>query len=165
MSFHYSVIGMLVPALVKKLPAALKKIFKLQLIDSATKARVAAKQYPRYYKIGYTLWLLCLFSVGLAVFGYISFYLPTASPDFHYAEWWKYAFLGLINMVGAFFIGGAILNMVFWSLSSENFKDYVRYRNMKEGMDVDVPLQIKTLWKIGIGYYILLSPALYFLLR
>jgi len=167
MSFlHYAAIGVLVPALIKKTPAALKRIFKLLAIDDATKARVAAKAYPRYYKIGYALWLLCLFSSGFIAFGYIAFYLPAAFVDFDYAsEYWKFIALGLINMIGAWLIVGAILDMIFWSLSSVNFRDYVRYRNIKEGMDVEMPEQIRTLWKIGIGYYILFSPILYFLLR
>ncbi|MBI2035926.1 MAG: hypothetical protein HYT12_04605 [Candidatus Liptonbacteria bacterium] len=166
MSFHYSVIGALVPTLIKKLPEILKRVFKLQLIDEAIKARVLSKAYPQYYKIGYALWLICIFSSGFAVFGYIAFYLPVSFLNFDYgSEYWKFIFLGLINMLGAWFIIGAILDQLFWSLSSENFRDYVRHRNIKEGMDVDAPLQIKTLWKIGVGYYILFSPVLYFLLR
>ena len=166
MSFlHYSVIGVLVPELIKKAPAVLKRIFRLRAIDDATKARVAAKEYPRYYKIGYTLWLFCLFSIGFVIFGYIAFYLPVASVNFDYSKYWRYLFLGLINMIGAWFIIGAIFDQIFWWLSSDSFKDYVRYRNIKEGMDVDIPEQIKTLWKIGIGYYILFSPVLYFLLQ
>ena len=162
--FYHSVIGALVPELIKKALAALKRIFRLRAIDDATKARVAAKEYPRYYKIGYTLWLFCLFSIGFVAFGYIAFYLPATSVDFDFRNYWKFIFLGLINMIGAWFIIGAIFDQIFWWLSSDSFKDYVRYRNIKEGMDVDIPLQIKTLWKIGIGYYILFSPFLYFLL-
>ena len=165
MSFlPYSVIGVLVPALVKKTPEVLKKIFKLQPIDDATKARVTAKAYPWYYAIGYECWLLCLFLSGFAVFGYVAFYLPVIFVEFDPGVYWKFIFLGLINMVGAWLIIGALLDQLFWWLSSDSFKDYVRYRNMKEGMDVDVPLQICTLWKIGIGYYVLFSPAIYFLL-
>lgn len=164
MSFQYSIIGALVPALVKKLPEALKKIFKLQPLDEEIKARVVAAKYPHYYKIGYALWFLCLFSGGLAAFVYFAIYLPIVSADFVPDVYWKFAFLGLINMAGLWLIWGAIFDQVFWQLSSDNFRDYVRYRNIKEGLDVDVPLQIKNLWKIGIGYYILFSPALYFLL-
>lgn len=164
MSFHYFAIGALVPALVKNIPAALKKIFKLQQIDDATKARVAAKEYPRYYKIGYALWLSCIFLSGPAVFAYIAFYLPIVSANFDPTGYWKFLFLGIINMIGAWLIAGALLDQLFWRASSDDFKDYVRHRNIREGMDVDVPLQIKTLWKIGIGYYIVLLPVMYFLL-
>jgi len=161
MSFlHHSIIGALVPALVKKTPVILKKIFKLQPIDDITKARVAAKEYPRHYKIGYALWLLCLFSSGFIALGYIAFYLPITSDGFDFREYWRFVFLGLINMVGVWLVAGAILDQLFWFLSSDNFKDYVRYRNIKEGMDVDVTLQIKTLWKIGILYYIVLLPVM-----
>lgn len=163
--FHYIAIGALVPVLVKRLPEALKKIFKLQPIDEEIKARLATKKYPRYYQLGYTFWLFCILSSGPIIFGYIAFYVPITAVDFDYTEFWKYIFLGLINCIGAPLIFGAILDQIFWQLSSDNFRDYVRYRNINEGMDVDIPLQIKTLWKIGIGYYILLSPAIYFLFR
>lgn len=165
MSFQYVIIGPLAAWLTKKIPAALKKIFKLQPIDETTKMRVAAKRYPVYYKIGYALWVICIFSTGLAAFCYIAFYLSAVSPGFHYALWWKYALLGLINMIGAWFIAGAALDWLFWRLSSDNFRDYVRRRCVKDGFDIDVPLQVKTLWKIGVAYYILFFPIIYLLVR
>src|SRR3989338_7915825 len=167
MSFlTYFTTGALVPMLVKKMPAVLKNIFKLQLINEVIKARVSLKEYPQYYKIGYAFWLFCILSGGFIVFGYIAFYLPATFVNFDYGgDYWKFIALGLINMIGAWLIGGTILDMIFWSISSENFRDYTRYRCIKDGMDVDIPIQIKTLWKIGIGYYILLSPVLYLLLR
>src|SRR3989339_2204183 len=92
--FYHSVIGALVPELIKKALAALKRIFRLRAIDDATKARVAVKEYPRYYKIGYTLWLFCLFSIGFVAFGYIAFYLPATSVDFDFRNYWKFIFFG-----------------------------------------------------------------------
>lgn len=163
--FHYAITGALVPALVKKVPAALKKIFKLTTFDDVTKERLAAKKYPRYYRLGYILWLLCILFTGPLIFGYITFYLPITEVDFDYTEFWKYAFLGFINFNGALLILGAIIDQIFWKISASHFKDYVRLECIKAGMDVDIPLQIKTLWKIGIWYYVLLSPAIYFLLR
>ena len=70
----------------------------------------------------------------------------------------------LINMIGVWFIFGAILDALFWQISPENFRDYVKFRQLKSGWGYDIKQQIVTLVKIGIIYYVIASPVMLFLL-
>lgn len=67
-------------------------------------------------------------------------------------------------MIGVWFIFGALLNFLFWQVSPENFKDYVRFRQIKSGWGYEIKQQISTLIKIGIIYYILVAPVVLYLL-
>lgn len=73
-------------------------------------------------------------------------------------------FVGLINMLGAWFILGALLDAVFWQISSENFRDYVKFRQLKSGWGYDIKQQIATLIKIGFVYYLIAIPVMIILL-
>src|SRR3989344_3361985 len=117
-------VGALVPPLIKWLNPYLKKFFKLTEFDSQTQERVASKQYPFFYGALYALWVLTLLGSGIAVLLFMMIYGSNIFPDKSYAI---PVFLGLINMFGVWFILGAILDFLFWQISPENFKDYVKF--------------------------------------
>ena len=154
-------VGMLVPPFLKWANPYLKKIFKLTEFDSETKAKVLAKTYPFYFGFLYGLWILALLSTGLIVLMWLMIYGLALFPGKSYAV---PVFLGLINMIGVWFIFGALLDFIFWQISSENFRDYVKFRQIKSGWGYDISQQISTLVKIGIIYYIFTLPVIVYLL-
>jgi len=88
-------------------------------------------------------------------------YGPAIFPDKNYGV---PVFLGLINMIGVWFIFGAVLDGLFWRISSENFRDYVMFRQLESGWGYDIKQQIITLFKIGFVYYLVMLPLILFLL-
>lgn len=154
-------VGMLVPPLIKWANPFLKKFVKLNEFDSQTKERVITKKYPFYYSFLYTLWILILLGTGIAVLLFMMIYGSKLFPEKSFAI---LTFVGLINMIGAWFILGALLETVFWQISSENFRDYVKFRQLKSGWGYNIKQQIFTLVKIGIVYYILTLPLIVYLL-
>lgn len=90
--------GMLVPLFIKWAQPRLKRFFKLTEIDSQTRVRVSAKKYPVYFGFLYSLWIIGLLSTGFIT---LLWFMISGS-----------IFLGLINMIGAWFIGGAILRLL-----------------------------------------------------
>jgi len=154
-------VGMLVPPLVKWANPLLKKFFKLEEFDAKTKARITAKQYPTYFAFLYGLWITALLASGIIVLLSFMIYGPTLFPDKNYGV---PVFLGLINMIGAWFIFGALFDMLFWRISSEHFRDYVIFRQLKSGWGYDIQQQIVTLFKIGFFYYLVMLPLILLLL-
>lgn len=154
-------VGALVPPLVKWLNPYLKKFFRLNEFDSQTQERVTAKQYPFYYSFLYTLWILILLSTGIAELLFMMIYGAEIFPGKSFAI---LTFLGLINMVGVWLIFGAILDVVFWQISSENFRDYVKFRQLKSGWGYDIKQQIVALFKLGFIYYLIAIPIMILLL-
>lgn len=152
---------MLIPPFIKWIRPGLQRFFKLTEIDSKTKARVSAKQYPAYFRFLYSLWIIALLSSGFIVLIWFMISGPALFPGKSYAV---PVFLGLINMLGVWFIFGAILDVFFWQISSENFKDYIRLRNLKDGWGFDMKQQILTLFKMGFIYYLLTIPVMVILL-
>lgn len=152
---------MLVPSIVKWVNPYLKKFFKLSEFDTKTKEKVTAKQYPSYFSFLYMLWILSFLASGIIILFFIMVYGPSIFPDKNYAA---LVFLGLINMIGAWCILGGLLDALFWQISNENFRDYVIFRQLKSGWGYDIKQQIITLFKIGIFYYIVISPLIIFLL-
>lgn len=150
-------VGMLVPPLMKWLSPYLKKFFKLNEFDAQTQERVASKQYPFYYSFLYTLWVLILLSTGIAALLFMMVYGSNIFPGKSFAT---LTFLGLINMFGVWFVCGAILDAVFWQISSENFRDYVKFRQLKSGWGYDIKQQILTLFKLGFFYYLIAIPVM-----
>ncbi|MBI4067052.1 hypothetical protein HY407_01610 [Candidatus Gottesmanbacteria bacterium] len=154
-------VGLIVPPFIKWIMPRIKKYVKLEEFDGATKARVTSKQYPSYYSFFYSLWILSLLSTGIIGFFLIMIYIPEILPGKSYtvSTW-----LGLINMIGVWFIAGAFLDIIYWVISPPNFRDYVMFRQLKEGWGLNIGQQIKTLFKIGIVYYLIFSPLILFLL-
>ncbi|MBI2595108.1 hypothetical protein HYW46_00035 [Candidatus Daviesbacteria bacterium] len=151
----------MVPPLVKWANPYLKKFFKLNEFDSETRIRVSTKQYPIYFGFLYGLWVTALLSSGFAVL----IWFMISGPAFFSGK--SYAipvFLGLINMIGAWFILGALLDFIFWQISSENFRDYIKLKLIKSGWGYDIKQQIVTLFKIGFIYYLLTAPIILYLL-
>lgn len=70
----------------------------------------------------------------------------------------------MINMFGVWFVFGAVLDLLFWKISSENFRDYVMFRQLKEGWGFNVQEQKLTLFKIGFFYYLIAIPIMAILL-
>jgi len=153
--------GMLVPQLIKWVNPYLKRYFKLAEIDNKAKTRVFSKTYPAYFGFLYSLWFMVLFSTGFIVLIWFMTSGPTLFAGKSYAV---PVFLGFINMIGVWFIAGATLNFVFWQISSENFRDYIKFRQIKSGWAFYINQQIITLFKIGIIYYIVTSPLIAYLL-
>lgn len=154
-------VGALVPPLVKWLNPYLKKFFKLTEFDNQTKSRVLSKSYPAYFGFLYILWGISLISGGLTVLIFMMIYGTTIFPNKNYAV---PVLIGLINMIGAFWILGAILDFLFWQISSANFRDYIIFRQIKSGWGYDINQQIVTLFKIGFIYYIVVLPLILYLL-
>lgn len=154
-------VGALVPPLIKWANPYLKKFFKLNEFDTQTQARVTSKQYPSYYGVLYGLWIITILGTGVAVLLFMIIYGTAIFPGKGYAA---LIFAGLINMIGAWFIFGAFLDMIFWQISPENFRDYVKFRQLKDGWGYDIKQQILTLLKIGFIYYIFALPLTIFLL-
>ncbi len=154
-------VGAIVPPFIKWIQPRLKRFFKLSEFDSQTKIRVTAKQYPTYFSVLYGLWIISLLSTGFIVLIWFMISGPAIFPGRSYAI---PVFLGLINMIGAWFIFGAILDFLFWKVSSENFRDYVILRQIKSGWGYDMKQQIATLVKIGVIYYIFTPPIILYLL-
>src|SRR3989344_3299044 len=161
MSFTQFWIGLLVPPFIKRVNTNLKKIFKLAEFDSQTKTRVFTKQYPFYFGILYGLWIMALFSTGFTALIVLMIYGPVIFPEKNYAI---PVFLGLINMIGVWFIFGALLNFLFWKISSENFRDYVILRQIKSGWGFEIKQQTAVLFKIGVIYYLVTSPLIFYLI-
>lgn len=142
--------GILIPPFVKWVQPHLKRFFKLTEIDSQTKVRVFKKTYPSYFGFLYGLWIIALLSTGfIALFWFMIS---------------GHVFLGLINMVGAWFIGGAILNFLFWQISTNQFRDYVLMRLIKSGWEYDIKQQATTLLTIGFIYYLIIALFIVFFL-
>ncbi len=154
-------VGALVSPLIKWANPYLKKFFKLNEFDSQTQERIASKQYPFYYSFLYTLWVLILLATGITALLLIMIYGSKLFPNKGFAI---HTFLGLINMFGVWFIFGAILDLVFWQVSSENFRDYVKFKQLKSGWGYDIKQQIVTLIKIGFFYYLIAIPVMLLLL-
>lgn len=154
-------VGALVPPLIKWVNPYLKKFFKLNEFDVQTKARVANKQYPSYFGVLYGVWVITLLGTGIAALLFFMIYGTEIFPDKNYAV---PVFLGLINMIGAWLIFGALLDILFWQISSENFKDYIRLRNLKDGWGYDINQQVAVLFKLGFIYYLIVIPVMAYLL-
>lgn len=148
-------VGMLVPPIVKWVSPALKKFFKLDEFDVKIKARVTTRQYPFYFAFLYGFWIMAILGSGIAVLLVMMIYGPSLFPDKNYGV---PVFLGLIHMIGSWFIFGAILDAVFWRISSEHFRDYVMFRQLKSEWRYDIKLQIIILFKIGFVYYLFALP-------
>ena len=158
-SWQHSIIGALVPSLVKEAVPLVARKFRLGEFDEATKARVSRLVYPKYYGLLYGLWISVLFIIGFAALG-LFFALAARFPE----KAASYIWLGLINMIGAWLILGAALDAAFWMLSSEHFRDYVRLRQIKSGSGYPIEGQIKVLLTLGVIYYIIFLPVMIFLL-
>lgn len=154
-------VGMLVPPILKWASPVLKKFFKLEEFDNQTRARVFAKSYPIYFGFLYVLWGISLISGGLAILILMMIYGPTILPGKNYGV---LIFLGLINMIGAFWILGAIFDFLFWQISPQNFRDYIIFRQIKSGWGYNIKQQIITLFKIGLVYYLIALPVMVILL-
>ncbi len=154
-------VGALVPPLIKWVNPFLRKFFKLTEFGEETRKRVFTKQYPTYFGFLYSLWVMALLSTGFIVLIWFIISGPAFFPDKSYAV---PVFLGLINMLGVWFIFGALLDLVFWQISPENFKDYVKFRMIKSGWGYEIKQQIVTLIKLGIIYYVVASPFIAYLL-
>jgi len=148
-------VGMLVAPIIKWLNPIIKKWFNLPEFDSQTQTRITTKQYPSYFTCLYGLWVIILLATGFVELLFMMIYGPEIFPNKSYAI---PVFIGLINMIGVWFIFGAILDLIFWRISSENFRDYVMFRQLKEGWGYDINRQIATLFKIGIIYTLCTSP-------
>ncbi|OGY07197.1 MAG: hypothetical protein A2694_01410 [Candidatus Blackburnbacteria bacterium RIFCSPHIGHO2_01_FULL_40_17] len=153
--------GMLIPPFIKWVNPYLKKFFKLTEFDSEIKAKVFNKTYPASFNFLYSLWIITLLSTGFTV---LIWFMISGSTLFAGKSYAVPVFLGLINMIGVWFIAGAMLNFVFWQISSENFRDYIKFRQIKSGWGFDIKQQIITLFKIGIIYYLVTSPFIVYLL-
>ena len=158
-SWQHSIIGALVPSLVKKAVPFVARKFRLGEFDEATKARVSRLVYSKYYGLLYGLWISVLFIIGFAALG-LFFALAARFPEKVAA----YIFLGIITMIGAWLILGAALDAVFWLLSPKHFRDYVRLRQIKSGGGYPIEGQIKVLLTLGVIYYIIFLPVMIFLL-
>lgn len=154
-------VGALVPPFIKWANPYLKRFFKLTEYSNETRIRVSAKQYPVYFSFLYGLWVTALLSTGVLVLLWFMISGTSLFPDRSYAV---PVFLGLINMIGAWFIFGALLDIIFWQISPENFRDYIKFRQLKSGWGYDIKQQVITLIKLGIIYYIITSPVMLFLL-
>ena len=154
-------VGALVPPLIKWVNPFLRKFFKLAEFDAQTKERVNHKQYPFYFGFLYGLWVTALLSTGLITLVWFMIFGPPFLPDRSYAI---PVFLGLINMMGVWFIFGAMLDFLFWQMSTENFRDYVILRQIKLGWGYDIKQQVTTLLKIGLIYYLVAIPIMVLLL-
>ena len=153
--------GMLIPPFIKWVNPYLKKFFKLTEFDSEIKAKVFNKTYPASFNFLYSLWIITLLSTGFTV---LIWFMISGSTLFAGKSYAVPVFLGFINMIGVWFIAGATLNFVFWQISSENFRDYIKFRQIKSGWGFDIKQQIITLFKIGIIYYLVTSPFIVYLL-
>ncbi len=154
-------VGMLVTPFIKWANPYLKNFFKLSEFDAQTKERVISKQYPGYFAVLYGFWVITLLGTGVAELLFMMIYGSGLFPGKSFAV---LTFVGLINMIGVWFIFGAILDVFFWQISPENFRDYVRFRHLKEGWGYDIKQQIITLIKLGVIYYILTFPVMFYLL-
>lgn len=157
-SLHHGIIAALVPAIVKKAVPFIAKKFGLSEFDEATKIRVSQQAYPAFYGFLYGLWTIVLLISGLAALG-VFFALAARFPQ----KAGPYFLLGIINMIGAWLVVGALLDAVFWRLSSEKFRDYVRLKLMKSSSGYSIEGQIKVLLTLGGMYYLLLSPVIIYL--
>ncbi|MBI2173649.1 MAG: hypothetical protein HYU33_00415 [Candidatus Omnitrophica bacterium] len=161
MSSHYSLIAVLVPLLTKKAIPLIQRIFKLQAFDAQTQDKVRQQPYPRYYRALYDLWLIALILGGCAVtfllVGFFSRFFPEKSIA-------TLIWMGIINMIGVWFLFGAFLDALLWRMASEKFKDYVKLRQIESGTGYEIPQQIATLIKLGILYYLVVSPIILYLL-
>jgi len=154
-------VGMLVPPIIKWASPVLKKFFNLEEFDTKIQARITTRQYPVYFAFLYGLWITALLASGIIVLLIFMIYGPAIFPDKNYGV---PVFLGLINMIGVWFIFGAVLDGLFWRISSENFRDYVMFRQLESGWGYDIKQQIITLFKIGFVYYLVMLPLILFLL-
>ncbi|RJQ24856.1 hypothetical protein C4577_06960 [Candidatus Parcubacteria bacterium] len=154
-------IGALIPPLIKWTNIYIRRFFRLTGFDNETKKKVSSKQYPSYFGLLYGLWIIALLSTGFIVLMWFMISGPVFFPNKSYAV---PIFFGLINMIGFWFIFGALLDFVFWQVSSENFKDYVKFRMIKSGWGYEIKQQIITLIKLGIIYYVVVSPLIAYLL-
>lgn len=154
-------VGVLVPPIIKRAMPFLKKTFNLPEFDEKTRQRVTSKQYPSFYSALYNLWQVSLFfsPVVFMIIGWIYLFqlFPQKNPGL-------LLLVGLLNLFGSFFILGAILDIIFWSISPKNFRDYVRYRQIKIGWGFEFKQQIITLLKIGFIYYLITLPLQAYLL-
>ncbi len=154
-------VGALVPPFIKWVNPYLKKFFKLSEFDDQIKERVTNKKYPSYYGVLYGIWVITLLGIGVAELLLMMIYGSSFFPGKSFAV---LTFVGLINMIGMWFIGGAMLNFLFWQVSSENFRDYIKFRQIKSGWGFEIKQQIITLIKLGVIYYIITFPVMFYLL-
>lgn len=158
-SLHHGIIAAIVPAIVKKAASFIAKKFKLAEFDEATKTRVSQQAYPAFYGFLYGLWIIVLLMSGLAVLG-VFFALAARFPE----KVASYLLLGTINMIGGWFVLGALLDAVFWRLSSEKFRDYMRLKLIKSNSGYAMEEQVRVLLTLGGMYYLVLSPVIIYLL-
>lgn len=154
-------VGLLVPPLIKWANPKIKRVFKLQEFDILTQERVTTKQYPTYYGVLYGLWVIAILGSGVAMLLFMMIYGSTLFPGKSFAV---LTFAGLINMIGVWFIFGALLDILFWQISRENFRDYVKFKQLKSGWGYYIKQQISVLLQIGFIYSIFALPLTIFLL-
>jgi len=154
-------VGMIVPPFIKWVQPRLKRFFRLDQFNIETKTRVLNKQYPSYYGFLYSLWIISLLVPGIASLFLLMFFAQGLVPVEKYTA---IVFIAIINMFGVWFVAGAILDALYWFISSENFRDYVRFKQIKTGWDFDIKQQIITLFKIGFVYYLVTLPIMLYLI-
>lgn len=154
-------VSLLVPPIVKHLQPRLRRFFTLSEFNAETRIRVLNKQYPKSYNSFYNLWIISLLVPGIASLFLVMYFAQGLVPVEKYSA---VAFIGIINMFGVWFIGGAILDFIFWQISPPNFRDYVIFRQIKTGWGFDIKEQIITLFRIGFVYYLVVIPIMLLIL-
>ena len=153
--------GMFVPPIVKWANPVIGKYLKLKKLDANIQEKVTNRSYHSYFALLFDLWILAILGSGIAVLIFIMIYGPNLFVGRSFVA---LTILGLINMIGVWFIFGGLLDFLFWQISSKDFRDYVIFRQIKSGLGYDVKQQIVTLFKIGLIYYIVTLPIMIFLL-
>lgn len=154
-------VAALVPTIVQKASPVVKKILKLQEFDVKTQRRASQQEYPAYFGFLYSLWVITLLASGIGASFLLVIFL---SQLLHGKGVATLIFVGLINSIGAWFIGGAVLDGIFWWISSSHFRDYVMLRQLQSGWGYDIKQQISVMLKIGVVYYLVALPLMIFLL-
>ncbi|HCM37504.1 MAG: hypothetical protein UV61_C0002G0054 [Candidatus Gottesmanbacteria bacterium GW2011_GWB1_43_11] len=154
-------VAVFVPQIIERISPHFKRLFALKEFDSQTQQRVSSKEYPAFYALLYLLWGISLISFGCVLLLFIIIYMTQLVPQEKYG---LIIWFGLIMFLGSFMIPGALLDFLFWSISPENFRDYVKFRLIKSGWGYEMRDQIMTLFKIGLIYLLLTSPLVIYLL-
>ncbi len=161
-SFHYSTIAAILPSLIKKTVPYVAKRLKLAEIDDKTREKVKALRYPRYYAFLFGLWNTAFVGTSFVLMFGIMIYGPKIFPGKGFV---LFVWLGILNLIGALALWGGFICAVFWRLSSERFRDYVRLRQIQLGNGYVIEQQIGVMIKIGVVYYLILLPVMFFILR
>jgi hypothetical protein len=171
MSAGSAVGGIFGAQLAKKYAPGFFRKIKVKQLGSSEVERLKITKFPVHYSIIYYVylffiiatWVASLF-VSTSLFHKLQVSLFAQGAIFFTSTFTPWLF-GLLNFFGTIITLGGIFSLVFWFSSPRGLKDFVLVQGIKEGYPFNYVDFVKKLFIIGLIYYLIISPFVFFALR